>query len=245
MKEKLSVAKVYKSACQYVANHLFAFGFLTVFYFIGSLLPLILGATSLWLATLIYTYLFFYFAAGCYYKQQILWDKEIFMAAGVRFLTAVALFLCALLLGSLLINCLISVINQASPIVGRTFLDFAESSLSWKLGKHLVIFFLMITFFIIPSFAFVSEITGKSRSLLTTYAKTRGNIINIAVVVFIAFALCLVVMLTMSFISVFYAAIGRAILVAYLSILYFKMYDFFYRIPNITPKKKPLVIPEE
>jgi hypothetical protein len=153
--------------------------------------------------------------------------------------------LCALLLGSLLINCLISVINQASPIVGRTFLDFAESSLSWKLGKHLVIFFLMIAFFIIPSFAFVSEITGKSRSLLTTYAKTRGNIINIAVVVFIAFALCLVVMLTMSFISVFYAAIGRAILVAYLSILYFKMYDFFYRIPNITPKKKPLVIPEE
>lgn len=39
MQEKLSIKKVYRNAYRYVASHLFAFAFLTIFYFLGSLLP--------------------------------------------------------------------------------------------------------------------------------------------------------------------------------------------------------------
>ena len=33
MQEKLSIKKVYRNAYRYVASHLFAFAFLTIFYF--------------------------------------------------------------------------------------------------------------------------------------------------------------------------------------------------------------------
>ena len=67
MQEKLSIKKVYRNAYRYVASHLFAFAFLTIFYFLGSLLPMIFGSSSFWGVSLAYNYLFFYFAAGCYY----------------------------------------------------------------------------------------------------------------------------------------------------------------------------------
>lgn len=36
MQEKLSIKKVYRNAYRYVASHLFAFAFLTIFYFFGQ-----------------------------------------------------------------------------------------------------------------------------------------------------------------------------------------------------------------
>ena len=41
MQERLSVKKVYRNAYRYVTSHWFAFVFLTVFYFLGSLLPML------------------------------------------------------------------------------------------------------------------------------------------------------------------------------------------------------------
>ena len=43
MIEKLSVRKIYRNAYRYIISHLFAFFFLTIFYFVGSLLPRFLG----------------------------------------------------------------------------------------------------------------------------------------------------------------------------------------------------------
>ncbi len=228
MKEKLSVRKVYRNAYRYVVSHLFAFFFLTFFYFIGSILPRFLGTSSLFVVSSIYIYLFFYFAAGCYFKQQILWDKSIFVNASLRFVTAVVLFLVALLLTTLVINFGIGFIKMSFNFVNvRAFLDSAVGVVC----KYICIYMLFIIFFMIPSFAFISEITGKNRSLIMTYAKTKNNIFRIAIVTAIAVVILIVSMILLSQANIWIASVVRAGILVFFSILYFKMYDFFYSYP--------------
>jgi len=238
MKEKLSVRKVYRNAYRYVASHLFAFAFLTVFYLLGSLLPMVIGTASFKFVSLIYTYLFFYFAAGCYYKQQILWDKGVFIAAGVRFAMAIALFMTSIVMATLAINTGIYFFRTIFPAGGSAFLDTILNSTFWLVGKYAFIFVLFIIFFMVPSFAFVSEITGKNRSLLTTYAKTKGNLFKIGLVALGAFVLLLLFMGILSHAHFLAVAVARAAILVYISILYFKMYDFFYGLPQSKRAKK-------
>lgn len=238
MKEKLSVRKVYRNAYLYVKSHLFAFFFLTFFYFIGSLFPLFMGASSLFIVSTFYNFLFFYFAAGCYYKQQILWDRHIFLVAGLRFLTAIVLFLIALLIATLIINSSIHFVKLSFNGGLNYFIDEFLASNVWLVGKYICIFLLFNMFFLIPSFAFVSEITGKNRSLLMTYAKTRGNFFRIALVTAFSVVLLVVIMSLLTFVNVFWAAFGRAAVLVFISILYFKMYDFFYSFPVKKSKEK-------
>ena len=234
MKEMLSVRKVYRNAYRYVKGHLIAFFFLTSFYFIGSLLPLIFGTSSLFIVSTFYTYLFFYFAAGCYYKQQILWDKDIFLTAGLRFLTAIALFLIALLLTTLVINSGIYFLKLFFNGALSGFIEMFLDSIIWEIGKYTCIFLIFNVFFLIPSFAFVSEITGKNKSLLITFAKTKGNILKISYVTAIAVVMLIVMMVLITNINIFLAAFLRSLILVFVSILYFKMYDFFY---SYSPKK--------
>lgn len=252
MKEKLSIRKVYRNAYRYVLSHWFAFLFLTVFYFLGSLLPMFIGAAFFKVVSLVYTYLFFYFAAGCYYKQQILWDRGIFLAAGVRFLAAVGLFLTSIVMSTLFINLGIYFFRLGFPVSGNEILDAVLGSTIWLIGKYAFIFVLFTVFFIVPSFAFVSEITGRNRSLLTTYAKTKGNLVKIGAVAFIAFILLMTAMIILSRAHFLAASLVRAGVLVYISILYFKMYDFFYGLPqNKRPRKKDIksdektVLPDE
>lgn len=232
MQEKLSIKKVYRNAYRYVASHLFAFAFLTIFYFLGSLLPMIFGSSSFWGVSLAYNYLFFYFAAGCYYKQRILWDREVFTAAGLRFLLAIVLFVLSIFVSSLAINVGIHIIGRLFPVHGPAAVSAVLESLPWLLAKRIFIFFLFIAFFIVPSFAFVSEITGKKRSLVAAYSKTKGDLPRIAAVVAGTFLLLWLSMLALSFVNVFLASLVRAAILVFISILYFKMYDFFYFFPQ-------------
>lgn len=233
MEEKLSVRKVYRNAYRYVASHLFAFLFLTVFYFLGSLLPLFVGEAPGQAISLIYMYVFFYFAAGCYYKQMLLWDKKVFLTAGLRFLTAAVLFLCALFFSGIVINSGLYFVRMAFPEYGSVVLNAILESVPWLMAKYLFIFMLFVAFFIVPSFAFVSEITGKNRSLLTTYAKTRGNLFKIGLASFAAFALMVAAMVALTYVNIIIAAVARAGVLAFISILYFKMYDFFYNFARL------------
>lgn len=238
MQEKLSVIKVYKNAGRYVGSHLSAFIFLTVFYFIGSLLPMLFGRPSFQLLSLIcmylYMYLFFYFAAGFYFKQQLLWNKKTFLAAGSRFLTAVFLFCSSMFFASLCINILIYLLKTIFTDNGDAIVQTLLASMPVQIMKYLVLFLLFIIFFIIPSFAFVSEITGKGRSLTTAYARTKGNLQQIAVVSLGAFAACallLAALVHLTSATIWIIAVIRAGFFAFISILYFKMYEFFYTSP--------------
>ncbi len=237
MKEKLSVRKVYRNAYRYVLSHLFAFAFLTIFYFTGSLLPMLLGASSFKLISLIYMYVFFYFATGCYFKQQLLWDKQLFISASIRFLTAIFIFLFSIFIASLAINFCIAFVKDIFGEVGFAITKAVLNGPWWLLGKYICIFLLFVTFFIVPSFTFVSEITGKSHSLLLAYSKTRGSLVSIAVTAFTALAALILIMFLLTFVNVYVAAVARAALLAFVSILYFKMYDFFYNFPQNKKEK--------
>lgn len=198
---------------------------------------MLIGANSFKVVSLIYTYLFFYFAAGCYYKQQILWNREIFFAAGVRFLMAVGLFLTSIVMATLVINSGIYFFRISIPASGEV-LDSIFGSALWLIGKYAFIFVLFTIFFIVPSFAFVSEITGKNRSLLTTYAKTKGNLGKIGLVALGAFIFLMIAMMLLSRAHFLIATIVRAAVLVYISILYFKMYDFFYGFPQTKRLRK-------
>lgn len=236
MQEKLSVRKVYRNAYKYVVGHFGAFLFLTIFYYFGTLLPMFFGGIVLKLVSLIYFYLFFYFAAGCYYKQQILWDKKIFFAAGIRFLAAIVFLITAIVMFSVALNATIYFFKLSFPNNAPEFFDTIKESTAWLICRYAFIFFLFCTFFIVPSFAFVSEITGKNRSLLTTFAKTRGNLLKIALTAMGALVLLTVMLTLMSFVPVQIAGIVFAMLMVFVAILYFKMYDFFYN-PTVSKNK--------
>ena len=231
MKEKLSVRKVYRNAYRYVLSHLFAFAFLTIFYFTGSLLPMLLGAPSFKLISLIYMYVFFYFATGCYYRQQLLWDKQLFIDASMRFLTAIFIFLFSIFVASLAINFCISFVKDIFGDVGFAITKALLNGPWWLVAKYICIFALFITFFVVPSFTFVSVITGKTHSLLSAYSKTRGSLTHIAITAFLAFSVLLLIMFLLTFVNVYVAAVARAALLAFISIVYFKVYDFFYIYP--------------
>lgn len=240
MQEKLSVKKVYRNAYRYVTSHLFAYVFLSVFYFLGSLAPMFIGATSFRVVFLVYIYLFFYFAAGFYYKQQILKDKEVFIAAGLRFLTAVVMFLSSILASTVVINFLLYFVKEALPTGGEIVVSLILGSVFWLVGKYLFIFMLFVVFFIVPSFTFVSEITGKSRSLLNAYAKTKGNFIRIGMTAAVAFIILLCMMIALNFVNPIVAEMVRSGILAFISIVYFKMYDFFYNFVVLKTARKTI-----
>ena len=117
-------------------------------------------------------------------------------------------------------------------MVTKIILDSAV----WKIVKSLFMFVLVVFFFVIPSFAFVSEISGKSRSFLTTYVKTKGNFIQISLIIFVAFLILLLAIFVLRSFSPLIAEFIRDVVLVFDSIVYFKVYDFFYYQTN---KKSP------
>ena len=234
--EKLSVKKVYANAIKYVATHHKGFLFLTIFYYLESLIPSI----NIYLR-LFCIYLLLYFAAGLYYKQQILTDTNTFLHASLRFLTAIVLFLVSMLLSSFCINQILEFIRD-SFVNGEMFIDKIVGCDAWLVGKYVFIFFLLIIFLLIPSFAFISEISGKSRSVINAYVKTKGNLHKIALVVVFAVMLTWLTMAIFAYVNPYIAQVAYTMALVFGTIVYFKMYDFFYNIPqnkwNVKVKEK-------
>ena len=233
MQDKLSIKKVYKNAGVYVARHFPAFLFLVGLYFIGNLLPMWIGINSYKIIAIPYFFLFLYIAAGCYYKEKILLDKKIFASAGLRFLTVALVFLAAMLICSFAINLILDFV-RTSFMGGEAVVYLALHSASGLIVKYLFGFMLFIMFFIIPAFAFISEISGKSRSFLTTYVKTKGNVFRIALVCAIDYILLMLVIgiCVLLKLNAFVVEIFRVFVLIFIMITYFKMYDFFYKVPQ-------------
>lgn len=224
--EKMLVKRVYANAFKYVATHLKGFLFLTFFYYLVSLIPI----SNVYLH-LICLYLLVYFAAGLYYKQRILLDTHIFTHATLRFITAIMLFIISMLVSSLGINIFIHMLRTFFPYGNVLLAQLVDSAL-WIIIKYLFLFFLLIIFFLIPSFAFISEISGKSRSVINAYAKTKNNIHKISIVALIAVILTWLFMAIFAFVTPYIAQLAYTTALVFGTIVYFKMYDFFYSIPQ-------------
>lgn len=233
--EKLSVKKVYTNAAKYILTHIKGYLFLTFFYFLGSCLPTLLGLNSYNFVRLILLYLLLYFAAGLYYKQAFLTDAKLFLHATLRFLTAIVMFLMSLLLPSFCIN-LVFEFARNTFLGGETGVNLLVNSITWQIIKYVFIFLLMVTFLLIPSFAFISEISGKSRSVINAYVKTKGNIIRIAFVIFLAILSMILVMTIFAYANPYISNLAYSGALVFNTIIYFKMYDFFY---NISQTKRP------
>ena len=148
------------------------------------------------------------------------------------------LFLAAILICTFGINIALSLTRHLFADASDFIYAVLNSSI-WQIIKYLFIFWLFIIFFLIPSFAFLSEITGKNRSTLTAFAKAKGNIVKISVVAAIAFALmyCLVVVCFFLKVNVLAAEFIRDIALVFMTVVYFKMYDFFYKVTQNKPKE--------
>ena len=68
-------------------------------------------------------------------------------------------------------------------------------------------------------------------SMKAAYIKTKGNILRISFVTFISFVLLVCLMLLLARINLWIASFARSAILVFVSILYFKMYDFFYLFP--------------
>lgn len=233
--EKLLVKKVYTNAFTYVATHLKGFLFLTLFYYLISLIPI----TNTYLH-LISLYLLLYFAAGLYYKQRILVDKHIFIHATLRFITAIMMFIISMIVSSLAINFVIHIICAGHTDCNISFNQYMKTNLGLTV-KYVFLFFLMVAFFLIPSFTFISEISGKSRSVINAYVKTKGNIHKISIISVIAITLTWLCMAIFAFVNPYIAQFAYTAALTFGIIVYFKMYDFFYSIPKTQHNTKPKI----
>ena len=233
MQEKLSIKKVYFNAGRYTGRHIMAFLFLAGLYYIGNLLPMIIGVNSFKIVAIPSFFLFLYIAAGCYYKEKLLLDRKIFISSVMRFLSVALFFLAAMLICSFMLNLVLDFIRRAF-IGGEAVVYMALHSVAGLIVKYLFEFMLFIIFFVIPAFAFISEISGKSRSFLTAYAKTKGNIIRISLVCAINYILLMLIIgiCVLLKMNTFIVEIFRVFVLVFIMITYFKMYDFFYKVPQ-------------
>ena len=233
MQEKLSIKKVYKNAGVYMVRHFPAFIFLVVLYYVGNLLPMIIGINSFKIIAIPSFFLFLYIAAGCYYKEKLLLDRKIFISAVLRFLTVALFFLAAMLICSFILNLILDVIRRAF-MGGEAVVFMMLHSVAGLIVKYLFEFMLFISFFVIPAFAFISEISGKSRSFLTAYAKTKGNVIRISLICAIDYVMLMLIIgiCVLLRMNTFVVEIFRVFVLIFIMITYFKMYDFFYKIPQ-------------
>ena len=244
--KKLSIKKVYTSAAKYIFAHPKGFLFLTIFYYLESL---IFSASPF--LHLLGLYLLIYLAAGLYYKQRLILNTETFLHATLRFVTAVMLFIISLILSSLCINLIIHIFCNGHGSCYLYTNHIIESNLGITV-KYIVLFFLLVACFLIPSFAFLSEISGKSRSVISAYAKTKGSFASISVCVLTAIIITWLFMAVFAFVNPYIAQFAYTTALVFGTIVYFKMYDFFYGISETkrtagTKEEKALktVKPEE
>lgn len=226
LNEEMLVKKVYVNAFKYVATHFKGFLFLTFCYYLVSFLPF----ANVYLH-LICMYLLLYVAACLYYKQKVILNTTAFLHATLRFITAIMLFVISMLLSSLGINIIFNII-RAGCVEGDIYINQMIGSIPWLVAKYTFLFFLLIAFFLVPSFPFISEISGKSRSVINAYAKTKGNIHKISLVAVIAVALTWLIMAIFAFVNPYIAQLAYTMALVFGTIVYFKMYDFFYSIPQ-------------
>lgn len=241
MREMLSIKKVYLNAGNYVMRHTMAFLFLVGLYFIGNLFLMLIGINSFKIIAIPCFFLFLYIAAGCYYKEKLLLDRKIFIAAGMRFLMVALIFLVTMRTCSVVINGIFDFIRHAF-LGGEALVFMALHSVAGLIVKYVFEFMLFVIFFVIPAFAFISEISGKSHSFLMVYAKTKGNIIRIASVCAINYIMLMMIIgiCVLLKMNTFVVEIFRVFVLIFIMVTYFKMYDFFYKVPQKKPDEKEI-----
>ena len=186
----------------------------------------------------IFCYFFYYVFISFYFEQKPLFTSEKIVNSLIKLVVIFAVSLFVIICGHLFLELLK---YMARWLIGfpdiytflKKFYLFLNAS---SLGRFLlcipVIFLLTFTFFI-PGFAWISTLNGGDQSLLSSYIKTHGSYIKIALILFVLFGLFPFISSLVTRQTPLALSFSHALLTIFQITFYLRLYDFFYKRDDI------------
>ncbi len=238
MKKEMSVRQIFIDSLEFIGNNKFILCFMTFLSFIGSYITassnISLHNPFYGFLYCIYVYSFYYLFVGLYCQNKPLVTKEKIVDSFIKLLIISALSLCFLICGKIIFHILYK--------LGRSLIGFPDlyhilqTSYRFMINHpylrfivYLGITTLLSISFFIPGFAWVATIDKKDNSIISAYARVKGNYINVITSIFILFG---VLPLFISFIelksSQLVMSLMHSLLAVFQIVAYLQIYDKFY-----------------
>ena len=181
-----------------------------------------------------YVYAFYFLFVALYCQNKPLITKEKIVDSFIKLIIITALSLCILICGKMFFHIIYKI---GRGLVGFPDIYYALQKAYRFMVNHpylkLVIYLgtttLLSVSFFIPGFAWVATIDKKDNSIVSAYAKVKGNYLKIITSIFIIFG---VLPLFVSFIelksSILIMSLMHAMLAVFQIVAYLQIYDKFY-----------------
>lgn len=238
MKKEMSVRQIFIDTLEFIGNNKAILCFMTFLSFIGSYtvagFEISLRNPFFGFLYGLYIYSFYYFFVSMYCQQKPFITKEKIVDSIIKLIIIAALSLLILICGKLFFHILYRI---GRGLVGfpdiynmlRSTYRFMINNPYLKFLTHLGITTLLSISFFIPGFAWVATIDKKDNSIISAYAKAKGNYLKIIAVIFIIFG---VMPLFIEFIELKSSQMIMSLLHSMLAVFqisaYLQIYDIFY-----------------
>lgn len=238
MKEKMSVRQVFIDTLGFIGNNKAILAFMTFLSFIGSYLTATSGVSlqNPFFAFLygVYIYAFYYMFISLYCQKKPLITKEKIVDSFIKLIIITMLSLFILICFKVFFNILYGL---GRGLVGfpdlynilRSMYRFMINNPYLKVIIYLGITTLLSISFFIPGFAWVATIDKKDNSIISAYAKVKGNYLNVIASIFIIFGL---LPLFVGYVelksSQIIMSLMHSMLAVFQIVAYLQIYDKFY-----------------
>ncbi len=238
MKKEMSVRQIFIDSLEFIGNNKFPLCFMTFLSFIGSYIA---SSSSISLRNPfygflygIYIYAFYYLFVGMYCQNKPLITKEKIVDSLIKLLVIAALSLSILICGKISFHIIYKI---GKGLVGfpdlyhclQTAYRFMVNHPCLRFVVHLGITTLLSISCFIPGFAWVATIDKKDNSIISAYARVKGNYLKVIATIFILFG---VLPLFVSFIELKSSQVIMSLLHSLLAVFqivaYLQIYDKFY-----------------
>lgn len=237
MKKELSIRSVFIDSLGFIGNNKLLLCFLTILSYAGAAMALLYNNSQnmlYLLAYALYLYFFYFFFVSLYFNQRPLITKEKFVDSLIKLAAILAMSLFVIICGSLglkflhyLSKSLIG-FSDLYNILRTVYIFMAQNEFA-KIMIYLGVIMLLTFTFFIPGFAWISIINGQDRSIVSAFAKIRGNYLpTIAVFVSLYGILPLITGFIVLNSSYWTMAIVYALQTIFQIIVYLHLYDKFY-----------------
>ena len=238
MNKEMSVRQIFIDTLEFISNNKAILCVMTFLSFIGSYIAansnISLQNPFYGFLYGLYIYAFYYLFVGLYCQNKPLITKEKFVDSLIKLLIIVVLSLSILLCGKILFHIIYK--------LGRSLIGFPDVYYALQKAYRFMInhpclrfivylgitTLLSISFFI-PGFAWVATIDKKDNSIISAYARIKGNYLKVITTIFILFG---VLPLFVGFIelksSQIVMSIMHAMLAVFQIVAYLQIYDKFY-----------------
>ena len=238
MKKEMSVRQIFIDTLGFIGNNKVILCFMTFLSFIGSY---VIASADISLKNpffafiyALYIYAFYYLFVSLYCQKKPLITKEKFVDSVIKLIIISMLSLFIIICGKMFFHIVYSICKN---LVGfpdlhntlRRAYRFMVNHSSLKFVIHLGITTLLSISCFIPGFAWVATIDKKDNSIISAYARVKGNYLKVIATIFILFG---VMPLFVGFIelksSIIIMSLMRSMLAVFQIIAYLQIYDRFY-----------------